>query len=181
MLTMRQKMAVTGELRDRYQKSKKREKTAILDEFTKLTGYNRSYLARTLRKKKILGYLSIGNKRIKYVAGDKRRKKKRYYDHDVLIALKKLWEGADFICSKRLAPYLEEYITVLDKFKEIKLTHEVREKLFTISPATIDRLLAPVRKRQQFKGRSTTRPGSLLKKNIPIRTYSEWDDTIRLL
>jgi hypothetical protein len=71
---------------------------------------------------------------------------------------------------------LEEYITVLERCGEIKLTHEVREKLLTISPATIDCLLAPVRKRQQFKGRSTTRPGSLLKKNIPIRTYSEWDD-----
>ena len=169
-------MAVTGELRDRYQKAKKREKITILNEFTQLTGYNRSYLARTLRKKKILWYLSIGNKRIKYVTGDKGRKKKRYYDEDVLITLKKLWEGTDSICSKRLAPYLEEYITVLEKFKEIKLTHEAREKLFTISPATIDRLLVPVRKKQQIKGRSTTRPGSLLKKNIPIRTYSEWDD-----
>ena len=87
-----------------------------------------------------------------------------------------VYKRQDYICSKRLAPYLEEYITVLERCGEIKLTHEVREKLLTISPATIDRLLAPVRKRQQFKGRSTTRPGSLLKKNIPIRTYSEWDD-----
>ena len=179
MLTMRQKMAVTGELRDRYQKSKKREKITILNEFTKLTGYNRSYASQILNQSKLLGYVHVAGKTIKYIRDHKkRRKKKRYYDHDVLIALKKLWEGADYICSKRLAPYLEEYITVLEKFKEIKLTHEVREKLLTISPATIDRLLAPVRKRQQIKGRSTTRPGSLLKKNIPIRTYSEWDDTI---
>jgi len=177
MLTMRQKMAVTGELRDRYQKSKKREKITILNEFTKLTGYNRSYASQILNQSKLLGYVHVAGKTIKYIRDHKkRRKKKRYYDHDVLIALKKLWEGADYICSKRLAPYLEEYITVLERCGEIKLTHEVREKLLTISPATIDRLLAPVRKRQQFKGRSTTRPGSLLKKNIPIRTYSEWDD-----
>lgn len=177
MLTMRQKMAVTGELRDRYQKSKKREKITILNEFTKLTGYNRSYASQILNQSKLLGYVHVAGKTIKYIRDHKkRRKKKRYYDHDVLIALKKLWEGADFICSKRLAPYLEEYITVLERCGEIKLTHEVREKLLTISPATIDCLLAPVRKRQQFKGRSTTRPGSLLKKNIPIRTYSEWDD-----
>ena len=149
-----------------------------MNEFTKLTGYNRSYLARTLRKKKVLGYLTVCNKRIKYVAGDKRRKKKRYYDHDVLIALKELWEGADFICSKRLAPFLGEFIPVLEKYGGIRLEPKVKEKLLTISAATIDRLLAPVRKKQQIKGRSTTRPGSLLKKNIPIRTYSEWDDTI---
>ena len=98
MLTMEQKRAVTRELQNRYQKAKKREKTTILDEFTRLTGYNRSYLARTLRKKKVLGYLTVCNKRIKYVAGDKRRKKKRYYDHDVLIALKRLWREADYIC-----------------------------------------------------------------------------------
>lgn len=177
MLTMRQKMAVTGELRDRYQKSKKREKITILNEFTKLTGYNRSYASQILNQSKLLGYVHVAGQTIKYIRDHKkRRKKKRYYDHDVLIALNKLWEGADYICSKRLAPYLEEYITVLEKFKEIKLPHEVREKLLTISPATIDRLLAPVRKKQQLKGRSTTRPGSLLKKNIPIRTYSEWDD-----
>ena len=176
MLTMRQKMAVTGELQNRYQKAKKREKTTILDEFTKLTGYNRSYLARTLRKKKVLGYLTVCNKRIKYVAGDKRRKKKRYYDHDLLIALKRLWKEADYICSKRLAPFLGEFIPVLEKHGEIRLDPKVKEKLRTISAATIDRLLAPVRKRHQIKGRSATRPGSLLKKNIPIRTYSEWDD-----
>ncbi len=87
----------------------------MLNEFTQLTGYNRSYLTRTLRKKKILGYLAIGNKRIKYVAGDKGRKKRRYYDHDILIALKELWEGVDFIYSnprdlphtwKNTLPYL---------------------------------------------------------------------------
>ena len=142
----------------------------------KLTGYNRSYLARTLRKKKVLGYLTVCNKRIKYVAGDKRRKKKRYYDHDVLIALKKLWEGTDFICSKRLAPFLGEFIPVLEKHGEIRLDPKVKKKLRTISAATIDRLLADTRKKQEIKGRSATRPGSLLKKNIPIRTYSERDD-----
>ena len=65
----------------------------------------------------------------------------------------------------------------MEKYGEIKLTREVKEKLFTISPATIDRLLADIRKKQQIKGRSTTRPGSLLKKSIPIRTFSNWDDT----
>ncbi|HPK87493.1 MAG TPA: transposase, partial [Atribacterota bacterium] len=69
------------------------------------------------------------------------------------------------------------FIPVLEKHGEIKLTRQVREKLFTISAATIDRLLADIRKKQQIKGRSTTRPGSLLKKNIPVRTFSEWDNT----
>jgi hypothetical protein len=92
------------------------------------------------------------------------------------LALKEIWEEADEICSKKLAPFLAEVIPVLEKHGEIKLTPEVREKLFTISAASIDLLLADIRKKQQIKGKSTTRPGSLLKKKIPVRTFSTWDD-----
>ncbi|HNR65926.1 MAG TPA: transposase, partial [Atribacterota bacterium] len=67
MLTMRQKMAVTGELRDRYQKSKKREKITILNEFTKLTGYNRSYASQILNQSKLLGYVHVAGQTIKYI------------------------------------------------------------------------------------------------------------------
>jgi len=58
-----------------------------------------------------------------------------------LVALKELWEEADSICSKRLAPYLAEFISVLEKYGEIKLTKQVKEKLFAISATTIDRLI----------------------------------------
>ena len=176
---MGQKKAVTRELHDRYQKSSKKEKIVLLNEFTRLTGYNRCYASQILSKSNILGYVHIAGKKIKYVPDHKksRRKKKKYYDQEVLLALKELWEKADSICSKRLAPFLAELIEVLEKYGEIKLTREVKEKLFTISAATIDRLLADIRKKQQIKGRSTTRPGSLLKKSIPIRTFSEWDNT----
>ena len=78
---------------------------------------------------------------------------------------------------KRLSPFLSEIIPVLEKWGEIKLDPQVREKLFKISPATSDRLLALERKKYRIKGRATTRPGSLLKKNIPIRTFSDWDDS----
>jgi len=179
MLTMSQKKAITRELQNRYQKAKKKEKIMILDEFTQLTGYNRCYASQILGKRKILGYVHITGEKFKYVQDDhkSRRKKNRYYDQDVLLALKKIWKEADYICSKRLAPFLSEFIPVLERHKEIKLTPKVREKLFTISAATIDRLLADIRKKQQIKGRSTTRPGSLLKKNIPVRTFSGWDNT----
>lgn len=177
MLTMEQKKAVIKELQDRYQKSSKREKIVILDELIKLTGYNRSYAARVLRRKELLGYLNISGRRVKYLVSKRKRKKLKFYDEEVLSGLKELWKEADYICSKRLAPFLAEFIAVLEKYGEITLDPIVREKLFTISPATIDRLLSPIRKRQQIKGRATTRPGSLLKKNIPVRTYSEWDDT----
>jgi hypothetical protein len=92
MLTMRQKKAVTRELKDRYQRSSKKEKTIILNGFIQLTGYNRCYACQVLNVKKVLGYLNIAGKRIKYIA-DKRkikRKKKKIYDQDVLVALKEI-------------------------------------------------------------------------------------------
>ena len=178
MLTMRYKKAITKELRDRYQRAFKKEKTIMLNEFIRLTGYNRSYACQILKKKeRVLGYLNIAGKRIKYVADKKmKREKKRFYDKEVFIALKRTWIICDYICSKRLAPFLSEIIPVLEKWREIKLKPKVREKLWKISAATIDRLLSDTRKRYRIKGRSTTRPGTLLKKSIPIRTFADWDE-----
>ncbi|GAI38922.1 unnamed protein product, partial [marine sediment metagenome] len=107
-----------------------------------------------------------------------KRKKKKIYDQDVLVALKEIWKISDYICSKRLAPFLSEIIPVLEKWGEIKLDAKVREKLFKISAATIDRLLSDTRKRYRIKGRSTTRPRTLLKKSIPIRTFADWDEKV---
>jgi len=105
-------------------------------------------------------------------------KELRDYDQDVLVSLKEIWKICDYICSKRLAPYLSEIIPVLERWGEIKLDAKVREKLFKISASTIDRLLADTRKRFSIKGKSTTRPGSLLKKSIPIRTFADWDEKV---
>jgi len=177
---MRHKKAVTKELRDRYQRASKKEKTMMLNEFIQLTGYNRCYACQILKKKeRVLGYLNIAGKRIKYVADRKtKRKKKRFNDKEIFMVLKKIWIICDYICSKRLAPFLEEVIPVLEKHGEINLTTKVREKLFKISAATIDRMLAETRKRYRIKGRSTTRPGTLLKKSIPIRTFADWDEKV---
>lgn len=107
-----------------------------------------------------------------------KRKKKKIYDQDVLVALKEIWKISDYICSKRLAPFLSEIIPVLEKYGEIKLDAKVREKLFQISAATVDRMLADTRKKYRIKGRSTTKPGTLLKKSIPIRTFADWDEKV---
>lgn len=177
---MRQKKAVTKELKDRYQRSFKKEKIIILNEFIRLTRYNRSYAARALRIKEVLGYMHIGGKRVRLVR-DKRKikkKKKKIYDEGVLVSLKELWKICDYICPKRLAPYLKEIITVLEKWGEIKLKCKVREKLLKISASSIDRFLADTRKISRIKGRSITKPGTLLKKSIPVRTITCWDEKV---
>jgi len=182
MLSMRHKKAVTTEVKKRYIKETKKGKTTILDEFVALTGYNRTYAARilSLAAGKVIGYSRLGGKRIKYVIGkDKKTKRKanKIYGYDVFLALKKIWTIFDFICSRRLAPFMAEAIKKLTKHKEIELGPEVAKKLLAISASTIDRLLKPEKDKFRLgKGRSGTKPGSLLKKAIPIRTFADWDE-----
>jgi len=159
---------VTRELQDQYQKCSKKDITVMLN------GYNRCYACQILNQSKVMGYTNIAVQKIRYVVENKKikRKKIKYYDLKVLIKLKEIWKICDYICSKKLAPFLSEIILVFEQNRKIILDKKVREKLFSISAATIVRLLADIRKKQRFKGKSTTRPGSLLKKNIPIRTFS---------
>ena len=183
-LTMKEKQAVTKQLALKYKKATKKEKGQILDSVIALTGYNRSYAARVLRdrgKPKVLGKVRNGKQTITLVEDERTKRKKRRtrprrYDNEVFVRLAKIWIICDGICGKRLAPYLPEIIPVLERWGELKLTDEVREKLLSISEATIDRLLAPVRKRYQLRARSGTKPGTLLKHQIPIRTFSEWNE-----
>ncbi len=106
----------------------------------------------------------------------KRRKREGTYGRDVLAALKKVWVICNGICGKRLAPFLAEIVPVLEWWGELQLNDETRRKLISISPATIDRMLAPMRKRYQLRARSQTKPGTLLKHQIPVRTFSDWDE-----
>src|SRR5229473_5676289 len=175
-LTMREKRSVTAIVASRYREATKKEKYIILGEFTQLNGYNRCYAAFLLREhgKRLrvnTNTVLVGDfrKRIK-------RNKPRIYDDKVESALKKIWFLMDCICGKRLAPMLGELIGVLERFGEIELESEVKEKLLNVSPATIDRLLVEERKKQTLRARSKTKPGTLLKHQIPIRTFSEWDE-----
>ena len=182
MLDMRQKKAVTKEIKKRYNRATKKKKSIMLDEFCATTGYNRSYASWILKIKKdrVLGYIKSGGKRIKFVAAKKKAKKKgrpRTYTYDVFLALKKIWVIFDFICSKRLAPFMAEAVEKLKKHKEIETTGEVDQKLTTMSASTIDRLLKSEKDKFRLgKGRSGTKPGTLLKNQIPIRTFADWDD-----
>ena len=175
-LTMKERKKAAAIVAPRYQKARKKDKGLILDEFTELTGYGRRYAAYVLR--------SHGRKvRINescVIQGDvrktARRKKPRVYDTAVEEVLKKIWYIMDCICGKRLAPVLREIVMRLERFREIRLSEEVRQKLFHISPASIDRLLARQRRRHQIKGRGNTKPGTLLKNQIPVRTFSDWNE-----
>lgn len=98
------------------------------------------------------------------------------YDEAVLVPLRKVWAVLDAPAGKRLAPFLPEIVPVLRACGELEISDEVAGKLVAMSAATIDRRLAGERARLRVKGRSGTKPGSLLKAQIPIRTWADWDD-----
>lgn len=184
-LTMREKQAVTRQLAVQYKRATKKQKGSILDTLTELSGYNRSYAARVLRRR--ARYVVVGRGVVKGIKvtlvedertkrKKKRRKREGTYGRDVLAALKKVWVICDGICGKRLAPFLAEIVPVLEWWGELQLNDETRRKVISISPATIDRMLAPMRKRYQLRARSQTKPGTLLKHQIPVRTFSDWDE-----
>jgi hypothetical protein len=77
---------------------------------------------------------------------------------------------------KRLAPFMSDLVEALERHGELELGAEARSKLCAMSSATIDRALAPERRRLQVRGRSGTKPGSILRQQIPIRTFADWDD-----
>ena len=86
-----------------------------------------------------------------------------------------IWRICGCICGKRLQPFIPEMVTVLERHNELVIDPETRALLLQMSAATIDRRLAPFRQ-ERGRGLSTTKPGTLLKDAIPIRTFADWDD-----
>lgn len=175
-LTMNERKKTTAVVAGRYQKARKKDKGLILDEFVKLTGYTRRYASDVLishGRQLRINERYVLQMDVKKAAS---RKKPKVYDTAVAKALKEIWYIMDCICGKRLAPALREVVIRLEQFREVRLSEEVRQKLLKISPASIDRLLVKERRRHQIKGRGNTKPGTLLKNQIPIRTFSDWDE-----
>jgi hypothetical protein len=163
MMSLNSKHELLEVVRPRYLKARKAEKQKILDEFTSATGYHRKHAIRVLKNQ---------------VAKSRRRKRigyPRVYGGEVVQALEQIWETYGHLCSKRLQPFLPEAIHVLECCQEMELSAETKELLLKISSASIDRCLRPIRL-QRPHGLSTTKPGSLLKKLIPVRTFTEWDE-----
>jgi hypothetical protein len=146
----------------RYRDSGRPEKTRILDEFAAVTGHHRKHAMRLLR------------------AGPSDREpasrsQRRVYDEAVREVLIVLWEASDRICGKRLKALIPTLLPAMERHGHVDLVPEIRAALLTISAATIDRALRPQRERA---GVGTRRRGSpsALRRSIPVRTFSDWND-----
>jgi len=181
-LTMKEKKKISRLMAQRYQKAGKKEKGALLRELVTLTGYNRCYGSWVLRNWGREVVIYRGRRRLVFIGewtghGKKRtREKEKIYDEKVLVELKKIWYLLNFPCSRRMADYMEEIVNSLERHEEIVLDDSTRNKLLNISARTIDRLLKAERKKLEIKGRSGTKPGMLLKSQIPVRTFAQWDE-----
>jgi len=157
------KKEYTSLMAQRYRNAKKPQKSIILNEFCKVTGYHRKHAIRKLKRFKFFT-------RFQQSPG-----RPRIYNRFVLEVLRKIWLTANLPCGKRLKPILDLWLpSYVKTFGYIDPL--VVERLKTISSATIDRIFKPVRPKFKKRGFSATRSGTLLRKQIPIQT-NQWDQT----
>jgi len=144
----------------RYKRSSGKAKTHTLDEFCATCWCHRKHAIRVLRK----------FKRFTKPKPKKRGRKAVYQNECILTPLRLIWLAANLPCSKRLKAILSLWLPGYAAYFE-PLSLDGIKALKHISPATIDRLLKPVGKH----GKSTTKPGTLIRKQIPIKT-NQWDE-----
>jgi hypothetical protein len=165
-LSMGERKAVTNKMAAAYRRGTKAEKSAVLDQLVELTGWHRDHARAQLR--------GAGEIRVVRV----RRPRTPVYSARVVSALELCWRVGRQPAGKRLAPMLAWLVPLLHRDGELDLTEHEARLLCAMSPATIDRRLRGAKVLAGVRGRSHTRPGSILKSQIPIRTWSEWDEGV---
>jgi hypothetical protein len=144
------------DLGERYWVAGRRGRSELLDSFCLATGYNRKYALAVLR----------GKQRRK--TGRARRPRPRRYGPGFQRALKVLWEAAGYICSQRLQPFLPDLVPLLERHGQLQLDEETRALLVSASRATVERSLAPLRRSLVTRRLSQTKPGTLLRREVPV-------------
>ena len=156
-LMMGHRKAVTKAIATRYRRASKAMKSKILDELCATTGWHRSHARKAL-----------GAALRPTLVPAPRRPRTPVYGPDVLTALRFCWAVLGAPTGKRLAPVMADLVPRLRRFGELKITDEVALALLAMGASTMDRRLAAARAAMSLKGRSHTKPGSLLKSQIPI-------------
>ena len=166
-LTLATRRQVTKAEVERYRGGTKAEKAEVLDSICRVTGWHRDHARKVLRRM-LAGKVS---------ATRSTRAPCYVYGEDVVDALVKCWAVLGGPAGKRLQPALPALVSALTAHDELTLDQDGAAQLVAMSAATIDRRLKPHKTGLvATKGRSMTRPGSLLKSSIPLKTWHEWDD-----
>jgi hypothetical protein len=162
-LSFQAKREVLQRMAPQYRQASASEKRTLLESFIAITGYVRKYAR----------WLLNHAEKVQQTHG---RSHLRRYGPDVQHALFLVWHAANRICAKRLIPFLPTLLEALERHEHLQLTEECRSQPLSMSAATADRLRRSQRAAGQ-QGLSTTRAGTLLKQQIPIRTFEAWNET----
>ncbi len=163
---MVQRQAVTKKLATTYRRGSRADKTRLLDQIVELTSWHRDHARARLREAATL----------KVVVPRAPRSAK--YPPEVVAALICCWRVTRAPAGKRLAPMLGTLVPMLRRDSELSISDDHAALLMAMSAATIDRRLAQERARLVPRGRAHTKPGTLLKSQIPIRTWAEWTEAM---
>jgi len=150
-------------VRERYRASTKAEKLRILNEVVAVTGFHRKHVIRLFKPGATTRVVRDSTRRLPI------------YDEAVRAALVVLWEASDRICGKRLKPLLPILVSALERHGHLTLESTVRVRVLAASAATLDRLLRPTRVAVAGQ-RARRRTMSSVQRNVPVRTFAEWED-----
>ena len=148
----------------RYQQATRTEKHALLDEIVAVTGLHRKAAIRLLRREP----------RARPSPGPGGRP--RAYGADVAAAAEVLWQASGRIGAHRLHPFIPDLLDRLVLCGELTVTPQVDKRLHQISRPTLARVLEPARAHYPVRGAPITHPSHLLRQEIPVRTFTDWDD-----
>ena len=152
---------VLGAIRSRYREASKRDKSRMLGEFVAMAGCHRKHAVRLLGQHERSTGHGVPNGR-------------RIYDDAVRQALIVVWEASDRICGKRLKAALPSMVQSLERHGHLDLDPDVRERLFSASASTLDRLLRPVR--EQAGSRRRLKKRRKMGSRVPVRTFLDWNE-----
>jgi hypothetical protein len=148
----------------RFKKGSRQLKARILDEFVAVTRLHRKSAIRLLA-------------RPEGVTGQSRRGRRKVYSVDTVAALKVIWRASGGLCSIRLRPFIPELTRVLRAQEELFIRDDTAAEPGQLSASTIDRMTRRWRQAKRGQGLSLTKPGTHLKNAIPIKTFSEWENS----
>jgi hypothetical protein len=149
-------------IHERYRRARRAEKTAMLEEFCNVCGYNRKYAIWLLQRP-----LSKAVRR--------RSARSATYCQATITTLAKVWEASGHLCSQRLKAALPQWLPWVKK--HFAISKELEKELLGISARQMDRRLLPTKRTAKRRLYGSTRPGCLLKHMIPIKT-EHWDVTL---